>query len=205
MSEHRDSRARARKYVREITSIVRDLGEAISLMYNAFVHGKKAFLLEASDLIDSARHAIVRIGEEFPPEGHDDAVNFVYSSMVPNLKSIVENLSSVCRGLDSKIKEEVLFSDKAVAELNYLFQRTRELLSTTEDLILARNVYVSNYLREATLELERTADTFVSLHEDRLIGGLCLPKASGIFIGCVDSFKHIAWQVREIAGKMGGE
>lgn len=204
MPDRQDSENKAQQLVPKIASIVRDLDEAVSLMYNALVYGRRVFLDEAYGVIEGTFTAMTLIDSLLSNGNEASTARPGYPSMLSSLRSIGDSLSVIARSLDAKIKEDVLLSDKAMSEMNYLFQRTREMLSTSVDLILAPNVYVANYIGEATLELERTAETFVSLHEDRLIGGLCLPKASGIFITCVDSFKHIAWQIRAIAGKMAG-
>lgn len=204
MPDRMEKKVQERKSVLRITALVRELESAVSLLHNALLLGKKLFLDEALDVIGRAGDSFGRTKQELPEDDDSAGSESGVGTVNVNLRSIAENLATIAQALASKIKEEVLFSDKAMSELNYLFQRSRELLSTTVDLIFAPNVYVATYIREATVELERTADAFVSLHEDRLIGGLCLPKASGIFITCVDSFRHIAWQVQEIAVKVSG-
>ena len=43
---------------------------------------------------------------------------------------------------------------------------------------------------------------YATLHEERLIEGLCLPVASSLYINMLDSIKNIAWHAKEIATKL---
>ena len=101
--------------------------------------------------------------------------------------------------MSEKIKKNILFSDKAMSETTFLLQRTKEILNTLSDYILARNIFIANYLKESEQEIQRSATRFSTLHEERLIEGLCTDEASSLFVRMLDSIKTIAWHTRQIA------
>jgi len=192
-----------KNYILEIFKTGHDFEDAVSLLDNAFVFNNQLFLKEADEKIIKAQESKCGLTEELILNADDDASASLYADIPPVFERIAVYLENISRAVKTKINEEALFSDKGITEINYLLQRTREVINTTSDLIIARNVFVAEYIIESLIELERTADRFRDLHENRLIGGLCLPKTSGIYISILDAVKNIAWSIKEIAQKLG--
>jgi Na+/phosphate symporter len=79
----------------------------------------------------------------------------------------------------------------------------RDILANARDLVLAPNILVARHMAEAEAALEKMADEYATRHEERLIEGLCAPKASQLYIQMIDAFKGIAWHAKEIAKDLG--
>jgi Na+/phosphate symporter len=106
--------------------------------------------------------------------------------------------------LKNKSKGNVLISDKATAELDYLFGSTRDIMVNVRDMVLAPNTLVARHMAESERAVEKMADEYATKHEERLIEGLCTPKASQLYIQMLDAFKSIAWHAKEIAKDLSG-
>ena len=115
---------------------------------------------------------------------------------------IAENIERIVELIDKKVREEILFSERAMDEITFLFQRLIEILNTTAEIILARNTILSKYVEESVRGVIRRAIEYATLHEERLIEGSCLPIASAIYIYMLDIIKSIAWHAKEIALKL---
>ena len=115
---------------------------------------------------------------------------------------IAENIERIVELIDKKVREEILFSERAMDEITFLFQRLIEILNTTAEIILARNTILSKYVEESVRGVIRRAIEYATLHEERLIEGSCLPVASAIYIYMLDIIKSIAWHAKEIALKL---
>lgn len=189
-------------YILEIFKAGHELEDSLSLMYNAFVYDKNIFLGEANEKITTVIESKSGLSGELVDIGSDDQDAAIYAPVAQTMVKIAEHLESISHSVKSKINENLLFSDKGISELNFLIQRLREIINTTNDLIIARNTFVADYIIESVVELERTADKFRDLQEDRLIGGVCLPKASGVYISILDAVKDIAWNIKAIAEKL---
>lgn len=126
-----------------------------------------------------------------------------YVSIPGHLAVIGEKIGQLSEVIDQKIREEILFSDRAVTETIFLLQRLNEILWTTASLILARNTYLGMYVQESLTNLGKQADEYATLHEDRLIEGICLPKASSLYISMIDAMKSIIWHTKKIALNLG--
>jgi len=63
---------------------------------------------------------------------------------------------------------------------------------------------VARHLEESERAIVRTANEYATKHEERLIEGLCLSKASPLFLEILDAVKEIASHARDIGKELGG-
>ncbi|NOZ25246.1 MAG: hypothetical protein GXO94_04035 [Nitrospirae bacterium] len=191
-----------REAVSKIHGMSQGLEEAISLLYNAFIYNRDTFIDEAEVIIKGVKDVEKDLTDVLITASKSDETARLFSTVPAHIERMAGNLEHIARAIRTKVRESILFSDKAISELSFLFQRTREILNTISDLILARNTFIANYIKKSELEIERTADRFATLHEERLVEGLCLPKSSGLYILMLDSIKRIAYNAKEIAQKL---
>lgn len=188
--------------VEEIHDLSLKIEEVLSLLYNAFIYCRESFLHEAATLINEIKRKERELTVYLISMSDRDETARLYAPIPSHLERIAGNLELMHRAVETKVKENLLFSDKAVSEMNFLFNRTKEVITNLSDLLLARNRFLANYIIESEKEIERTANEFATLHEERLIEGLCLPKSSGVYVMIVDSIKRIVWNAKEIAEKL---
>ena len=188
-----------RDFVAEVHGLCEKIEDALSALYKAFLYHRPEFVNEAELLIKAIKERHEGLAEELLQASETDRVAMRYAPVPVNLERIAHNLEHISRAISTKIRENLLFSDKAVSELNYLFYRLKEVLAALEDMVLARNTYLANYIKESEREIERAASEYATAHEDRLIEGICLPKSSGVYLVILDCLKRIAWNAKEIA------
>lgn len=124
-------------------------------------------------------------------------------SILSHLHIIADNLGGLVEPLEKKIKDAVLFSDKAVSQINYLFDRQAGILRSLIDIVQTDNQYLKQYVNEESNKLRQACVEFATEHEARLIEGLCLPSAAPIFLAMLDRMRTIAQHELEIARLLG--
>ncbi|NOX20871.1 MAG: hypothetical protein GXO99_06405 [Nitrospirae bacterium] len=189
-------------FVDEIHAMADRIEEALTYVYNAFIYNQNSPLEAAEKLTAEIREKERQLTPELIELSARDEIARLYAPIPSHLERIADNIEHIIRMIRTKNDENVLFSDKAVSELNFLFNRVKEVQSNLSDLILARNRFLANYIIESEKEIERAANEFSTLHEERLIEGICLPKASGIYVMILDALKRIVWNAKEIARKL---
>ncbi|HHT9117067.1 MAG TPA: hypothetical protein ACFYD1_00410 [Candidatus Hypogeohydataceae bacterium YC38] len=112
-----------------------------------------------------------------------------------HLQGVGEALKGMIPHVRNKVNENVLFSDKAVGELKFLFENTREVLKNAGDFFLTRNPLLMNHILEKGVYLNQIADSYAIEHEDRLIAGVCMPKASPLYINILECVTRINWNI----------
>ncbi len=191
---------------RDLVSSVYELGKGIedahTLIYNGFVNNNERVIDEAEERIRKVKEEAARLSSELLGSCGDDESLRAYCTLPSHFERMAANQEIMVRAIKTKIRENLLFSDRAITEINFIMNRLREIIDTLTDLILARNTYTVKYLIESEKEIERVASEYATLHEERLIEGICLPRSSGVYIMILDSVKRIAWNVRAIAEKL---
>lgn len=191
---------------RDIVSSVYELGKGVedahALIYNGFVNNNERVIDEAEEKIRKIKEKAAVLSSELLGSCSDDEGLRAYCTLPSHFERMAANQEIMVRAIKTKIRENLLFSDRAITEINFIMNRLREIIDTLTDLILARNTFTAKYLIESEKEIERVANEYATLHEERLIEGICLPRSSGVYIMILDSVKRIAWNVRAIAEKL---
>ena len=98
-----------------------------------------------------------------------------------------------------KMKEGILFSDKAVAQANQLFDHVTGILRSILDTLKTDNDFLKRYVLEEGQRLTQACNDFATEHEARLIEGLCLPQAAPLFLALLDGMRTIGQHAMNIA------
>ena len=184
------------KAMHEITSSAED---CITYLQTAFIYNSLRPLkdcLEMAELTKKKEPNLTKKAAEIAKEMPDIKP---YVSVPSHLLRIAENIEKLAGLIDKKIKDGILFSDRAVTEITFLLQRLVDIIKPTSDMILARNIMLGKYVQESEKGIVKRAMEYSTLHEERLIEGLCLPAASSIYINMLDAIKNIAWHAKEIS------
>ncbi|MGB6064188.1 MAG: hypothetical protein WBG50_05245 [Desulfomonilaceae bacterium] len=107
-------------------------------------------------------------------------------------------LESILNVIKIKVRDGIPFSDKALAELDELFDLLTNILTDFGDLVLTRNHTLADDLLAKQSKLGQMTVDFALAHEDRLIVGVCSPKASSLYLDILDSVKNVNGHLREM-------
>ncbi|GAB4390656.1 MAG: hypothetical protein Kow0025_24190 [Thermodesulfovibrionales bacterium] len=183
-----------KEIVSEVYEIFTGALASLDLLQEGFIYSNLKRLEEAGSALEGVRQGAGRLAGQQKGE-----FGGAYACVPSHVERVARELERMVDALRRKAREDVLFSDKALNEVNFMFEKTRDILSNTRDMVLARNTIIGNYLVEAEHALGVLANDFSTRHEERLIEGLCLPKSSAVYIELLDAFKSIAWHAKEIA------
>lgn len=116
-----------------------------------------------------------------------------------HLERIGDNIELLARAVSTMIVEGTPFTERAMREINTLFERAVELLECVRDLTVTGNRILVRHVLEAGRAFEETANDFAFAHQARLIEGVCLAKASSLYLALLDDLKGVEWHTRRIA------
>ncbi|MBI4642697.1 MAG: hypothetical protein HY790_01925 [Deltaproteobacteria bacterium] len=120
------------------------------------------------------------------------------SSIYTHMQIIAQNLGALVDPIQKKIKDGVLFSDKAVSQTNYLFDTQAGMLRSVLDIIKTDNEFLKRYAETEARNLIQACINFATEHETRLIEGLCLPQAAPLFLAILDNMRSMGQHEVEI-------
>jgi Na+/phosphate symporter len=184
--------------------IINNAEECLSALQNAFIYNSSQFLKECTSQVEIIKGDVDEITGRIKDQVQQYPDLQPYVPIPDHLLSIGKSIEKLAASVNKKITGHILFSDKALRESIFLLQRLIEILAPTSDIILARNTFLSMYVQEAQVGVEKMAMEYATLHEERLIKGVCTDAASVIYIAMLDAIKNIAWHSKEIAIKLAG-
>ena len=180
-----------------------DGAECISQLQTAFMYNSGRPLSgmreKAEAYVNEAGHLSIMLKEA----AQQDQSLEPYVPVPEHLQAVWKQIARLTERVERKVLDRVLFSDRAVDETMFLLQRLTEILRPTAEMILARNRFLSRYIEESQASIEKSADEYATLHENRLSSGECVPAASPLYIAILDSIKSIAWHTKDIATTLG--
>jgi Na+/phosphate symporter len=122
------------------------------------------------------------------------------ASVTSRVAVIGDHIGGLAQPIEKKIKDAVLFSDKAVIQTNYLFDQHSGMIRSVLDIVKTDNNFLKKYVQEEARKLVQACADFATEHEERLIEGLCLPQAAPIFLAILDRFRLMGEHEMEVAG-----
>jgi Na+/phosphate symporter len=125
-----------------------------------------------------------------------------YLSIVSSFDRMGYNIDGILDRLKTKVQEQMLFTDRAIKEINDVFQEAMSLLENLPDLILTQNKLLAQQMGEKGKLILKMADQYSEKHEQRLIEGVCVPKSSPVYLDILFSLKGILVHILEISGKV---
>ncbi len=181
-----------------------DAEDCIFQLQTAFIYSRSEPLSELKAKINRIKSEEITMTKQLTEIAGNNLDTQKYVAVPGHLSTMAANIEKVSELIDDKNKDRILFSDKAVNEFMFLLQRLSEIVRPVADILLARNVFLSQYVQESQAGFEKTAHEYATFHEDRLIRGQCLPIASSMYIGMLDAVKSVAWHAKEITVKLTG-
>jgi Na+/phosphate symporter len=122
----------------------------------------------------------------------------VWHNLLTGLNQVHATLSGLGEPIGKKVKDNILFSEKAVAQTNSLFDSQTGLLRSVFDLVLTGNSYLKKFVQQEGLNTQRECADFATEHETRLIEGLCTPQAAPIFLAILERFTSLGRHENDI-------
>jgi Na+/phosphate symporter len=125
-----------------------------------------------------------------------------YLSMASSFDRMTHNIEGIVDRLKAMVRDHILFSDRALREVNEIFQEAMDLLESLPDLILTQNKPMAQHIGEQVRSVFRIANGFSEEHEERLVQGICMPKSSPMYLGVLESLKGVIAHTLEVSGKI---
>jgi Na+/phosphate symporter len=115
------------------------------------------------------------------------------------LERIGDSVEALARCAQSIHREGVPLSDRAMTEVLTLFSRVADLLKGVTDAIRSGDRAAVLRVREAGEHFQAFSDEIALGHQERLIRGVCIPRASSLFLAMLDYFREIERYTRRMS------
>ncbi|NIP30531.1 MAG: hypothetical protein GTN99_11020 [Candidatus Dadabacteria bacterium] len=119
-----------------------------------------------------------------------------------HLERIGDNIELLVRCTSNIIDEGICFSEKAIKEINTLFEIAEEMIKSTRDASITQNEFLINHINEEYDRFQDMVAEFSQWHYERLIEGICTPKSSSAYLALLDYLSEILKHLRLITQRI---
>jgi len=120
------------------------------------------------------------------------------------VEKIATSIKRMTEASRIRIKEGMLFSDKAVMETGKLFAKSKDILKKSSEAAVTGTRATAEAIIADSDILERMANEFATAHEDRLVAGECAPKSSSTYLCLLYAFEDMGAHVKDVTKKLAG-
>ncbi len=194
-------KSQVHQLIKEMSDLGKQTDMCLSLLQAAFINNSLEQLKECREKVAEIRKAEVELAVKVTDVAKQSADLKAYVLVPQHILRIAENIEALAEKTAKKIKDNILFSERAITEITFLMQRLKEIIMSANDLLFCENTILNSYVEESEANLVKTCIEYATQHEERLIEGLCLPVSSSIYITMLDCIRNIAWHAKELALK----
>ncbi len=119
-----------------------------------------------------------------------------------HIEKIATSIKRITENSRSRIKEGMLFSDRAILETGKLFTKAKEVLKKAgESAVTGSKATIETTLQEIDA-IERMSNEFATAHEERLVTGECSPKSSTTYLCILYAFEDMGAHIKDATKRL---
>lgn len=170
--------------------------------YKGFFTNNPALLKNCTERFNKMHKTVLPYMEKLFAEKEKDAVELKYVNLVLAFQPIALAIDNLISKMLVKVESNILFSDKAVNEIKTLLQIAYDQCRDTKDYLLTKNPNLKENVIAAKEKLTALVIDYDVIHQNRLIAGVCMPKASYLYIDFTHSIRRISKGLADFAEKI---
>ena len=190
---------------KEVYLLMHKTQEMLELAEDGFMKNKLASLDEADELVKEihTREDVLTATLAKMASANSDARMLL--SVPSHIEKIATSITRITDSNRTRIKEGLLFSDKAINETGKLFAWTTNVLKkAAEASVTGVQTAIEATMADADA-MERMANNFATAHEDRLVTGECSPKSSSTYLCILYAFEDMGAHIKNVVSKVAGK
>lgn len=176
--------------------------EMLRLLRDAFQQFSAGTLQDLSDIGRHLHHHEKRLTDHLAMQLREHPMSLgsaEHLAFVPAaLERIGDSIEVLARCIGALHRDDIPISERGHVEILTLFGRSIELVECVASAIRLGNPEALAPIREAGDKFQSYCDEIAVYHQERLIRGVCKPRASSVFLAMLDSFREIERYVRRM-------
>jgi Na+/phosphate symporter len=187
---------------KEIYLLIHKAEQMLELTEDAFMKNKTASLDQAESLAKEIRGQEDALTEKLAKMAASGGEARAILSVPVHIEKIAVSIERIVDNIRVKIKEGLLFSDKAIQETGRLLANGKEMLKKAGQSVVTGSPESLEIVRIDSDAIIRMSNDFATAHEDRLVAGECSPKASSNYLCILYAFEDMASHTKDAVKKL---
>jgi len=190
---------------KEIYLLMHKAQEMLELAEDGFMKNKLTSLDRADELMKEIHAREDVLTATLAKMASTNSEARILLSVPSYIEKIATSIKRITESNRARIKEGMLFSDKAINETGKLFAWTKDVLKkSAEAAVTGVQTAVESAMNDANA-MERMANNFATAHEDRLVTGECSPKSSSTYLCILYAFEDMGAHIKNAVTKLSGK
>jgi len=192
---------RLRESIQKMAKVLKTM---VDLVYQGFMENDESYLNSAlnkerivDDLERGVTSSIIELSKK--SDGKTKKEFILLGQAAENMESMGDELRYLMERIEIKIIEKLLFSEKGVEQYKEIFSKMHRSVSLLADFFENDKDEDLKEILDNGLTLKDTIEKYRAEHMDRLINGVCQPRAANIFFDMLDFTGNIARHCTNIA------
>jgi Na+/phosphate symporter len=190
---------------KELFLIMHKAEEMLELTEDGFIRNKLASLDRADDLnkeIQAKEDALTAMLAKMAGQNSEARALLSVPSYIEKIATSIKRMTESSR---IRLKEGMLFSDKAILETGQLFTKAKEVLKKASDAVVTASPATVEIVMKESDTMGRMANDFATAHEERLVTGECSPKSSSTYLCILYAFDDMGAYLKEAIKRLSGK
>jgi Na+/phosphate symporter len=181
---------------KEIYLVIHKAQEMLELTEEGFMKNKVTSLDQADDLASEIHMKEDVLTSTLAKMAASSSEARAILSVPAHVEKIATSIKRINENSRSRIKEGLLFSDRAILETGKLFAKSTEILKKAGEAVVTGSSSTFSTILADSDALERMANDFATSHEERLVTGECSPKSSSTYLCILYAFEDIGNHIK---------
>lgn len=187
---------------KELYLLMHKMLEILDLAEDGFMKSKLSSLAEADELakdIHAKEVQLIAALAALAATDNEARSLLTIPSLLANTTSSLNRIIENCR---TRIKEGLLFSDKAMSEVKRLFGTAKSALKHSgESTITGTQALIDTALQESAA-LMSMANEFATAHEERLVSGECRIASCSTYVSMLYAFEDAGAHMKDAVKRL---
>jgi len=187
---------------KELYLMMHKAQEMLELAEDAFAKNKVTALDEAAELAGEIHRKEDVLTEALSKMAAKNGEARSLVGVPGHVEKIATSIERIVDGVRVKIKEGLLFSDKAIQETGAMIVKAKDVLKKAGETMMTGAAAAVDAVRSESDAIIKMADSFATTHEERLVSGECSPKSSSTYLCILYAFEDLASHTKEAVKKL---
>ncbi|HON84630.1 MAG TPA: hypothetical protein PK864_01210 [Syntrophorhabdaceae bacterium] len=189
----------AQEITNRYCSLFDEVVPILTTIYKGFVSQKINLLKESRAKLREVWKSRLPAVEEIIGDKEKNEAEKRFVAALPHLQRVALAIDNLIDRMETKIEADVLFSPKAIDEIKQLMLAVGAEFTDVKSYCMTRSQEDKDKIKADFEKVWKMISEFEITHQNRLIIGVCMPKASYLYIDITDSLKRIAKELAEFA------
>lgn len=176
--------------------------EMLELVEDAFSKNKVTALDQADELSREIHSKEDVLTERLAKLASENPEARAIISVPAHVEKIATTIKRILDNTRTRIRDGMLFSDKAIHETAVMFSKAKDVLRKAGEVVITGGKKPAEEVVAESDDIEHLTNDYTTAHENRIITGEASPKSSTVYLCILYAFEDMASHVKDTVKKM---